>query len=209
MIFEQVRITGDRNFAYIIGDEDSRAAALVDPGSDAERLVARLRELGLRLEYILNTHGHVDHTGANGPVQSLTGARIAAFGRGDLPLAHGDILALGDLEIQVLHTPGHTDESVCFLCQGKLVTGDTLFVGKIGGTSGEEAARREHDSLHRVIGALPRDTEVWPGHDYGLRPSSTLAEEFRTNPFLLRDSFEGFLDLKANWTEYKRRHGIA
>jgi hydroxyacylglutathione hydrolase len=89
------------------------------------------------------------------------------------------------------------------------MTGDTLFVGKVGGTGTEEAARAEYDSLHRVIGALPRETEVWPGHDYGVRPSSTLEAEFRENPFLLRESFEAFCELKANWAEYKRTHGIA
>ena len=111
MVFEQIRISGDRNFAYLIGDEDGRLAALADPGSDGQRLVARTQELGLRLAYVLITHGHADHTGASREVRRLTGARIAAFGRGDVPLRHGDVLDLGRLKLEVLHTPGHTDDS--------------------------------------------------------------------------------------------------
>ena len=209
MIFEQIRTAGDRNFSYLIGDESSRDAALVDPGYLPELLVERARSRGLRLAYVLNTHEHPDHTSENGAVIRLTGAKLAAFGRGDLPLRHGDRIGLGSLEVEVLHTPGHTEECVCFLAGGKLCTGDTLFVGKVGGTSGRETARREYDSLHRVLGVLPPETEVWPGHDYGIRPSSTIGDEFRENPFLLRDSFESFCELKENWATYKKEHGIS
>lgn len=208
MIFEQIRTAGDRNFSYLLGDEASREAALVDPGYLPEMLVSRVRERGLRLSLILNTHGHPDHTGENDAVRRLAGARLAAFGRGDIKLGHGDRVHLGHLQLTVLHTPGHTEDSVCFLAGGKLVTGDTLFVGKIGGTGTREAARREFDSLHNVLAVLPLETEVWPGHDYGVRPSSTIGDELRENPFLLCPSFEAFCDLKDNWAEYKRTHGI-
>ena len=208
MIFEQIATAGDRNFSYLIGDEVSGEAALVDPGYRPDLLLERVRARKLRLLYVLNTHAHADHTGENAAVIQRTGARLAAFGHGDLPLAHGDRIRLGGLEIETLHTPGHTEESVCFRVEGKLITGDTLFVGKIGGTSGRDAARREYDSLHRVLCVLPPETEVWPGHDYGVRPSSTLGDELRENPFLLRESFESFCELKDNWAEYKRAHGI-
>jgi len=208
MIFEQIRTAGDRNFSYLIGDEESGEAALVDPGYLPEMLVGRVRSHHLRLKYVLNTHGHADHTAENRAVMQQTGALLAAFERGDVPLGHGDVLALGRLAIEVLHTPGHTPESTCFLVEGKLLTGDTLFVGKVGGTANREAAVREYDSLHRVLGALPPQTEVWPGHDYGVRPSSTLGDEWRENPFLLRENLEAFCELKENWTEYKRIHGI-
>jgi hydroxyacylglutathione hydrolase len=208
MIFEQVHISGDRNFSYLIGDEASREGAVVDPGSDAELLVERARKLGLKLVWILNTHGHYDHTSANDAVRQLSGAKIAAFGGGDHPLRDGEILPLGKLGIRVIHTPGHTPDSTCFLVKGKLVTGDTLFVGKIGGTGDAASARLEYDALHEKLCTLPPETEVWPGHDYGVRPSSTIGDELRENPFLLRESFEAFLDLKQNWAEYKRTHGI-
>lgn len=208
MIFEQILCGGDRNFSYVLGDEESRDAALIDPGYEPEMLVQRVRDLDLRLIWILNTHGHSDHTGGNETVRRLTQARLAAVGIGDLSLKDGDRVPLGRLGILVLHTPGHTRDSACFLSEGKLFTGDTLFVGKIGGTHDIDSARLEFDSLHRKICVLPPETEVWPGHDYGVRPSSTIRDELRENPFLLRESFESFLDLKNNWAEYKRVHGI-
>ena len=91
---------------------------------------------------------------------------------------------------------------------GKLITGDTLFVGKVGGTDYGEEARREYESLHRKLLTLPAETEVWPGHDVGVAPSSTIGHERRTNPFLLRRSFDEFVELKCSWLEYKREHGI-
>ncbi len=208
MIFEQIPISGDRNFAYLIGDEATREGALIDPGSDPDLLAQRVREHGLRLACVIHTHGHPDHTGASEAVRRATGAKLAAYGKGDRSLRHDDRLAVGNLEVQILHTPGHTEDSICVLAAGKLMTGDTLFVGKIGGTAGEAAARTEYGSLHDRICALPPETEVWPGHDYGVRPSSTVGEEIRTNPFLLRDSFESFFELKQNWAEYKQIHGI-
>lgn len=209
MIFEQIPVGGDRNFSYLIGDEESREAAIVDPGHSPEKLVGRAQHLGLRVVYVLNTHGHADHTGGNDAVLRKTGARLAAFARGDLPVRDGDVLRLGSVEIRVLHTPGHTTDSVCLLAGGKLVTGDTLFVGKIGGTHDETSARAEHESVWKKLCTLPLETEVWPGHDYGVRPSSTIGEELRSNPFLLQPTFEEFLHLKNTWAEYKRQHGIA
>ncbi len=88
------------------------------------------------------------------------------------------------------------------------MTGDTLFVGKIGGTGTEAAARAEYESLTKVLLRLPDATTVWPGHDYGCRPSSTIGLERRTNPFLLCEDFQAFLELKIGWAELKRRHGL-
>ena len=91
----------------------------------------------------------------------------------------------------------------------KLITGDTLFVGKVGGTGFGDDAKEEFESLHQKILTLPDETEVWPGHDYGAAPHSTVGNERQTNPFLQRSDFEGFVDLKRNWLAYKKEHGIA
>ena len=88
------------------------------------------------------------------------------------------------------------------------ITGDLLFVGKIGGTATDEQARAEFDSLRCVLTTLPDDTTIWPGHDYGCRPASTIALERIANPFLLAPDFKAFLQLKRDWADYKARLGL-
>lgn len=212
MMLEQIRAGGDRNFAYLIADEDSGEAAVVDPACGGEEIVRLAVEKGLSVRYLINTHGHYDHTGDNALVADRTGASVAGYGVGapGIDLRDGDVLTLGDLELRVIHTPGHTRDSICILAGGRAVfTGDTLFVGKVGGTGFGEDARQEYDSLHMKLMTLPDDVVVYPGHDYGVRPFSTIGDEKRTNPFILRDGFESFVDLKRNWKAYKREHGIS
>ena len=212
MYFRQIRSGGDRNFSYIIADEASGEAAVVDPGMEPEQETTVLRDNGIRAVYIINTHDHADHTGGNDALKAATGAKIAMYesarSRKDIGLADGDVLKIGGIGLRIIHTPGHTPDSICILAGNDLVTGDTLFVGKVGGTGFGEDARDEYDSLHGKLMTLPPETRVWPGHDYGVRPSSTIGDELRENPFILRESFEAFLDLKKNWLAYKREHGI-
>ncbi len=209
MIFEQIRTGGDRNFAYLVGDGKTNRAAVVDPSNVPALVLERAKEHGLEVKYLINTHGHYDHTDGNSHVRSKTGAELVACGAAD-----GETFSLGDVELKIIHTPGHTTDGICILVSapgesGKLMTGDTLFVGKVGGTGYGDDARAEYDSLHDKLMTLPDETEVWPGHDYGVAPSSTIGNEKATNPFILRESFEDFVDLKRNWPAYKQEHGIA
>ncbi len=212
LIFEQIRTGGDRNFGYLLGDRAAKKAVLVNPSYDPEKLVQRARDQNLSVTHILNTHGHRDHTNGNARARKLTGAPLVAHrsaaSRPEIPVDHGDRLEVGALTLELLHTPGHAGDHICILCHDVCLTGDTLFVGKIGGTATEAAARAEYRSLHDVLLELPDATTVWPGHDYGCRPSSTIGLEKRTNPFLLCEDFEAFLELKANWAEYKRNNGL-
>jgi hydroxyacylglutathione hydrolase len=212
MIFEQLNAGGDRNFSYVVADQSTGEAAVIDPGMKPEIERSFLNEKGLKLKYVINTHDHFDHTGGNSVLSQATGASIAmhssAHSHRDIDLSDGDILPLGGIDLRIIHTPGHTPDSICILAGNELISGDTLFVGKVGGTGFGSDARDEYESLHDKLMILPPETRVWPGHDYGVRPSSTIGIEKDENPFIQRDSFESFIDLKRNWLEYKREHGI-
>ena len=214
-IFEQIRTGGDRNFGYLIGDREARVAAVVDPSNDPKAVVRRAEEQGLKVEYIINTHGHSDHTNGNSKAKKLTGARIVAFQGSsvspDVGVVDGQVIEVGSLSIEMIHVPGHTDDHILvYLEQQKIaVTGDHLFVGKIGGTGTEEAARSEFASLTKNLDRFPDDVTIWPGHDYGCRPSSTIGLEKVVNPFLLRLSdIDEFLALKRDWADFKAANGL-
>ena len=210
MIFRQLRIGGDRNFAYLIGDSVSGKAAIVDPGVNPEMILESARELDLQITHIINTHGHHDHVGANQDVKTATDALVYSANSqiADIVVSDGEVIQVGHLDLRVIATPGHTRDSICILAGNKLCTGDTLFVGKVGGTGFGQDARDEYHSLHETILKLPDETEVYPGHDYGVKPTSTVGNEKATNPFLIQPDFEAFIHLKKNWKAYKEKHGI-
>lgn len=212
MIFEQIEAGGDRNFSYLIGDEDSRLCAVVDPSYDTTKLEARVKELGLKVAYIFNTHTHHDHIAGN-DVFHQGDAKVAAYKdakvQPEVQLDHGSVVQVGAQRVDVLFTPGHYLDSICLLVNGKLMTGDTLFVGCIGGTGRQgSSAEKQFHSLFEVILKLDDAVEVYPGHDYGATPWSTIGYERTNNPFLQRTNFQDFTWLKEHWEEYKAEHGI-
>jgi glyoxylase-like metal-dependent hydrolase (beta-lactamase superfamily II) len=213
MFVKQFLIGGDRNFAYLIADESTRKAAMIDPSYHPEMVVDFAQKHGYTIDYVFNTHGHDDHTNGNEEVEKLTGKRPVLFGETDsatgIMVKDQARFPLGELEILILHTPGHTEDSICLYVGDAVFTGDTLFVGKIGGTDFGQQARTEYDSLQQKLMTLPDDTRVFPGHHYGAAPQSTIGHERQTNPFLLQPDFEAFVHLKKNWTAYKKEHGIA
>jgi glyoxylase-like metal-dependent hydrolase (beta-lactamase superfamily II) len=176
---KQFRTGGDRNFGYLVADETKKKAAIIDPSYSPEMIVEFARGRDYEIEYVFSTHDHFDH------------------------------FPLGNLEIQILHTPGHTNDGICIYIEDTVFTGDTLFVGKVGGTDLGPGAKAEYDSLHQKLFALPDNTRVFPGHDYGTAPESTIAHERETNPFFLQPDFEAFVHLKRNWEAYKKAHGIS
>jgi glyoxylase-like metal-dependent hydrolase (beta-lactamase superfamily II) len=215
MLFEQVAVGGDRNFGYLIADAASGEAAVVDAGYGPERLWERLSASRLALRYVISTHSHPDHVSGNPflleRTQALEVMHESAPHACGLKVRDDRELPLGSLSLRFLHTPGHIPDHICVLAERKLVTGDLLFVGKVGGTGdffkGSDP-RQQWESLQRLMRMDPT-IEVWPGHDYGTEPSSTLGREAASNPFLLCKTFGDFLYLKAHWAEYKREHGIA
>ena len=211
MLFYQIDAGGDRNFAYLMAEKEGGQAALFDPPPERDKYLPLIDEHGLKVEFIVITHGHSDHTWGAFEAKKQTGARIVAHRlnpiEADLRVDDGDTLQVGELALDILFTPGHSEDSICILGGKKLISGDTLFVGKVGGTDYGEGARQEYASLQKLM-TLDDDVEVYPGHNFGVKPSSTIGEERATNPFLLRDSLDAFIDLKKNWLQYKKDHGI-
>jgi len=214
LIFEQIRIGGDRNFGYLLGDRDAKKAVLIDPAYSPADVVQRAVDQQLHITHIINTHGHSDHINGNAKAQELSKAPIAAHpdspAMPDIELKDGEEFAVGSLTLRFIHTPGHCDDHLVIFEKSHelFITGDLLFVGKVGGTSSDDDARTEWQSLQRVLREFPENATVWPGHDYGARPSSTLALEKVSNPFLLCKDVNAFIQLKQDWPQFKLKHGL-
>ncbi|MGD2045440.1 MAG: MBL fold metallo-hydrolase [Gemmatimonadota bacterium] len=214
LVFEQVRLGGDRNFGYLLGDRDAKECVIVDPAYAPELLVERAEAQHLRVTHIVNTHGHSDHIEGNAKAIELTGAPVAAFpgsaAEPDVELTDGTSLDVGSFSLMCLHTPGHAEDHLVLYEPNHeiLLTGDLIFIGKVGGTKTDEDGRVEWDSLQKVLAAAPDEATVWPGHDYGARPSSTLALEKETNPFLRCGNVEAFLQFKKEWSTFKAENGL-
>lgn len=202
MIFEQIRASNSDNFMYLIGDESSREALIVDPASPIAPVMSVIARHGVKVRYIVNTHGHRDHTSGNAELADITGGKIAAHvdsrQRRDIALRDGDTLRLGDVVATILHTPGHSPDSICLLVDKKLLTGDTLFVGECGRTdlSGGDSIQL-YRSLFEKILRLEDDIMIYPGHDYGSKPFSTLGAERKTNYTLAPRTQEEFVEFMS------------
>ena len=188
MIIRQLEVGYLDNFCYIAGCENTRQALVIDPGPDVERVLSAAEKKNLEIVTIVNTHGHGDHTAGNAKLKSLTGAEIVIHeldGDGylgaDVRLSDEETLQLGEISVEVIHTPGHTPGGICLHAQGNLFTGDTLFVGDSGRTDLPGGDRPTLGKSIRRLMELPDHTVVWPGHDYGPTPSSTLGWEKRNN----------------------------
>ncbi len=211
MIVEQFRTGGDRNFGYLVADELSRDALVIDASFNPAMIVRFAVERGLVIRYIFSTHCHDDHTNGNEAISLMTALSPLLYGDTctltGITVEDGARFPLGSLDARILFTPGHTRDSICIHVGDALFSGDTLFTGKVGGTSSEEQALEEYLSLHKLM-LLSGETKLYPGHDYGLSPVSSISRERASNPFLLQKDFNAFFALKQNWAAYKKTHGI-
>jgi hydroxyacylglutathione hydrolase len=209
MQIKQIRLSRMVNFCYLVGDETSKTCALIDPAFETDRILTEADRLEYRVTHIINTHGHSDHTAGNEAVKAATGAQLLIHaldagrlgkvvhktfsrilgGKGspapDVLLNDNDFIQISDgTNLRVIHTPGHTPGSMCLYSDGHIFTGDTLFVGAVGRTDLPGGSSKQLlASIREKIYTLPGSTIVWPGHDYGPSPSSTIEQEKHSNPF--------------------------
>jgi len=197
MFFKQVIQRGD-NFSYIIADDTTKEAAVVDPSFNADAIIRILRDQNLNVKYVINTHDHSDHTASNEDFRSNFGAKVVAHKLAhvnkDVSVVDGDVIRMGEIVIKVIHTPGHTQDSICLLVDDKLLTGDTLFIGECGRT--DLLGGSAEDMYHSLFGKLMKlddNIKVYPGHDYGPKPYSTIGVERRTNYTLQKRTVDEFI----------------
>ena len=200
MIFEQI-VTGGCQ-SYLVGCEATRAAVLIDPEfSKIDRYLGLVSQLGLHVRYVIDTHTHADHFSGSRELSKALGApvvmnRLSPAPFADIRLDDGDMLIVGEMRLQALHTPGHTRDSMCLVMADRVFTGDTLLIGGTGRTdlpSGDP--HQLHESLFDKLLKLPAELLVFPAHDYKGRSHSTLAVEIAENPRLQKTDRADFVEM--------------
>ena len=199
----QIPVGQMANFTYIIADEETGEAAIIDPSWDLDDVLRALKKNGWRAKYVINTHTHFDHVLGNDQVAALTGAKIVQHKNSQLEkhtaVSDGDMIEIGSVRLRVLHTPGHSKDSICLILEGQLIfTGDTLFVGNCGRTDlpGSDPTEMYH-SLFDKLSKLDDKLIVYPGHNYGPAPTSTIGKEKNTNYVLQQRTKQEFLEFMS------------
>jgi len=203
MIFEEFTAGGCRS--YLVGCAETCAAVLIDPEITLiDRYIAQAARDGLRIHYLIDTHTHADHFSATQQLSRKLAVPVAMYRSSpapfvDLRLDDGEMLVVGKLRLKVLHTPGHTRDSMCLLVEDRLFTGDTLLIGATGRTdlpSGDPEAL--YDSLFNVLLRLDPALKVYPAHDYKGRSHSTIGAEIAANPRLQQRDRAEFTTMMRN-----------
>ncbi len=198
MLLEQFNVGPYQNFTYLVAESEGGEGVVIDPSFGIEPVLAAIDARSVKVRYILNTHSHRDHVAGNEEVRARTGAKVVAHKVApllqDVSVVDGDVFDAGRLKFSVVHTPGHTKDSVLYIFEGNVATGDTLFVGECGRTDlpGGDPSEMYDSLLHRVV-RLDDALVVLPGHDYGPTPTSTIGREKNENYTLKPRTREQFL----------------
>ena len=218
LILQQAQLGPMANFVYFIGDTVTRKAAVVDPAWDVDAIINFANKEGYEIDKLLITHYHPDHLGGSMMGQNIQGAadmlgktkakvyvnkaeaegtkKVAGLSDSDIVMVDaGDVINVGEIPVKFLHTPGHTPGSQCFLVEGNLISGDTLFVDSCGRVDlpGSDPAAMYH-SLNHTLKNLDDDTVVYPGHAYSSESSTTIAKQKRHNMYMRFPTLDDFLD---------------
>ena len=203
------------NFTYLIAGEVGKRGAVIDPGwagSEVDRIIDEALNSDIVISHVIITHCHSDHIGGLSDIIRKTGARVLlheaekddAAGMGYAPdrlVKDGEVINLDGLDLKIIHTPGHSAGSICLYAKDKLFTGDTLFVGGCGradlpGGNPETL----YDSLKNKLMLLPDNTEIYPGHNYGVTITSTIGKEKKSNRYLKCRSFNEFFRIRMGYS---------
>ena len=202
MIIEQILVTPMAVFCYLVADKKNGEGVLIDPAGDFDMIFSAVEKYSVKIKWVINTHGHFDHTSGNDYVIKRTGAgllihekdvnklgtitnrllsRFVGGKKSPEPISllnDGDVITFGSESLKVIHTPGHSEGSISLYTQGHIFTGDTLFTEGMGRTDlGDGSMKEIMESIITKILALPDDTIIWPGHHYGRKPTSTVREQ--------------------------------
>jgi glyoxylase-like metal-dependent hydrolase (beta-lactamase superfamily II) len=200
MKVHQIEVGNMQNFTYILEDEETSEAIIIDPSWDLDELKRVIDKNNLKVKYIVNTHHHFDHTIGNDTMVKETGAKIIQYKtstlKHDIDVSEGDTIKFGESELAVLYTPGHSKDSMCLVGDGKIFSGDTLFVGTCGRTDLPGGDPKElYHSLVDVLRKLDDNLVMYPGHNYGSTTTATLGNQKKMNFVMQPRTEQEFLQI--------------